>query len=95
MANIDVRHQPISHDIQDEIIVLENNFPVCQSTAADKERLFKAVRLRNKGAEVDFAFGKQLLYDGRTILNPFKVDKLGDIPIPVSFQVLNLIFLDN
>ena len=63
--------------IGDEVSVLENNFRVCQSTDVDKERLYKAVRLRSKGAEVDFAFVKQLLH--QTTLNPLKVDKLDTI----------------
>ena len=91
MANFtDLMLPQISHNVQDEVSVLENNFRDCQSTAVDKERLYKAVRLHSKGAEVDFAFEKQLLH--QTTLNPLKVDKLGEIPIPVSVKVFRYIF---
>ncbi len=69
--------------------VLENGFvPPVQSTGIDKERLFKAVNLRKKGAEVDYAFGGKLSL-GKTTSNLLKVYKLGDIPIPVSVKVFN------
>jgi hypothetical protein len=80
----DIVHQGASHTPG----VLENGFvPRVISTGIEKERLFKAVNLRKKGAEVDFAFGEKLFFD-RTTSNPLKVDKLGDIPIPVSVKVL-------
>jgi hypothetical protein len=48
--------------------------------------LYNAVSsLEDKALEVNFAFGKKLLFSGA--LKPFKVDKLGKIPIPVSLKV--------
>jgi hypothetical protein len=82
----DVMTRGASHNLP---VVLENGFvPPVQSTGVDKERLFKAVNLRKKGAEVDFAFGEKLFLD-RTTLNPLKIDKLGDIPVPLSVKVFN------
>ncbi|EFX74643.1 hypothetical protein DAPPUDRAFT_108658 [Daphnia pulex] len=79
----DVMTRGASHNLP---VVLENGFvPPVQSTAVDKERLFKAVNLRKKGAEVDFAFGEKIFLD-RTTLNPLKIDKLGDIPVPLSVK---------
>jgi hypothetical protein len=81
----DIVHQGASHTPG----VLENGFvPRVISTGIEKERLFKAVNLRKKGAEVDFAFGEKLFFD-RTTSNPLKVDKLGYIQIPVSVKVFN------
>ncbi|EFX74642.1 hypothetical protein DAPPUDRAFT_307200 [Daphnia pulex] len=80
----DVMPQGASHNMPG---VLENGLvPFVQSTGIDKERLFKAVNLQKKGAEVDFAIGEKLFFDSRTTSNPLKVDKLGDIPIPVSVK---------
>ncbi|XP_046443523.1 uncharacterized protein LOC124193644 [Daphnia pulex] len=84
MANFkDVMPQGASHNMPG---VSENGLvSSVQSTGVDKERLFKAVNLRKKGAEVDFAFGEKLFLD-RTTSNPLRVDELGDIPIPVSVK---------
>jgi hypothetical protein len=81
----DVMPQGASHNMPG---VSENGLvSSVQRTGVDKERLFKAVNLQKKGAEVDFAFGEKLFFN-RTTSNHLKVDELGDIPIPVSVKVL-------
>ncbi len=51
----------------------------------DKERLLKAVSSLGSNIVCDVPFGKQLSFPGT--LKPLKVDKLGEIPIPVSLKV--------
>jgi hypothetical protein len=65
------------------------HFYNCPSTGVDKRRLFEAVSLRKEGTEAHIGFGKKLFCDKITV-NPLKVDKLGDIPIPVSVQVFQV-----
>ena len=79
----DLKHLHESHSVNDDFRGLDNS-GICKSV--DKKRLYNAVSsLEDKTFEVNFAFGKKLLFPGA--LKPFKVDKLGKIPIPVSLKV--------
>jgi hypothetical protein len=71
------------------------HFYKCPSTGVDKRRLFEAVSLRREGTEAHIGFGKKLLFCDKITVNPLKVDKLGDIPIPVSVQVYNTVSKSN
>ena len=65
----------------------KNSTGICQRAAAavDKERVLKAVSSLGSNIVCDVPFGKQLSFPGT--LKPLKVDKLGEIPIPVSLKV--------